>query len=430
MENQESNERIKKVGIALVVILLVMFAGFMVSKKLSEKKEGGGTITPTPSAPTPTPDDSNVVNTGSFNIDIIRRVNALGSNTNYLVSPYNIEAALRLLNEGTAGNTRAEIEKVIGTRTMTDVSIPGILNIANGLFVKNQYKGNVKNDFTNVLTNKYKSEIIYDDFRTPDKINNWANEKTKGMIKRVLDDINEDFILGVASALALDIKWQDSFDCNATQEQEFTKADNSKMKTEMMHQTYESNAKYIKTDDAVGIVIPYKNDVNDVLLEFVAILPNGNVNDYVNNLTQDKIDALLKTERSAGSKLHINLSIPRFTYGYSIDDLAEVLRKLGIVDVFNPAKADLSNMLDIQAYVSTAVHKTYVELSETGTKAAAITYFGVDKSAVELEEYETVNVTLNKPFVYMIRERNHGELLFFGTVFEPNTWKGSTCTSK
>ena len=83
-------------------------------------------------------------------------------------------------------------------------------------------------------------------------------------------------------------------------------------------------------------------------------------------------------------------------------------------------------------YVGEAIHKTHIELNEVGTKAAAITYFGMFKNSalIEPNEYETIDINFNKPFIYMIREASTKEILFFGTVYEPNIWKGSTCNNK
>ena len=86
--------------------------------------------------------------------------------------------------------------------------------------------------------------------------------------------------------------------------------------------------------------------------------------------------------------------------------------------------------IDENVYVGEAVHKTRIELNEKGTKAAAVTYFGMFKNAMEIEnDYEEVDIKFNKPFIYLIREKNTSELLFFGTVFEPNKWEGMTCSN-
>ena len=108
----------------------------------------------------------------------------------------------------------------------------------------------------------------------------------------------------------------------------------------------------------------------------------------------------------------------------------DVLEAMGIEDVFDQEKADLSNIMTKEPiYVSTAIHKTYIDLNEKGTKAAAITYFGMEKSAIAPERVETKRIEFNKPFVYMIRDSKTKEMLFFGVVENPNEWKGSTCSN-
>ena len=136
-------------------------------------------------------------------------------------------------------------------------------------------------------------------------------------------------------------------------------------------------------------------------------------------------------ERVASDKLHINLSLPRFTYNYEVKDFKAVLKKLGIVDAFDEAKADFTKIIDNnELYVGEAIHKTKIELNEVGTKAAAVTYFGMFAKGMAPQDFEQIDIVFNKPFVYMIREKNTGEILFFGTVFEPNTWKGTTCSNQ
>ena len=79
-------------------------------------------------------------------------------------------------------------------------------------------------------------------------------------------------------------------------------------------------------------------------------------------------------------------------------------------------------------YVGEAIHKTHIDLNEKGTRAAAVTYFGMYKATGFMKEKEKAVITFNKPFIYMIKDAETGELLFFGVVYEPNKWQGSTCS--
>ena len=420
-----NNQKKMQLLIIIIVTIMTIFAGFILVKELIGNN-GDSNFTPTPTI-TPTPKE----NEEGFNIGIIKAINNVNKESNYLISPYSIEIALNMLRDGADGNTKAEIDKLIGNRVINDVSVKDKVGIANGVFIKETYKNDVKEEYYNILKTKYNSDIIYDEFMTPDKINNWVKEKTYGMIPKILDGISKDYVMGLANALAIDVKWQSEFECNSTNSEEFTKTNNEKINVEMMHKTYKNSVNYFKNDDSEGIVIPYKkeNDSN-VELEFVGILPNDTIDNYVKTLTKDKLENIDKDSRSAGEKLHIILSLPRFKYDYNVDDFINVLESLGINDAFNPVKANFKKMIEIDenVYVGEAIHKTHIELNETGTKAAAITYFGMFKNTAVLEkEVEKVNIKFNKPFIYMIREKNTKEILFFGTVYEPNKWEKSTC---
>ena len=385
-------------------------------------------IAPIIEEPTPTKPET----TNSFNIPLIKKTNAYTNKKNYLISPYNIELALNILRDGADGNTKAEIDKLIGNRTITDVSVKDKISIANGVFIKDIYKSNVKKDYYNVLKSKYNSDIIYDKFTTPDKINNWVKEKTNNMIDNVVDELDKDFVMGLASALAIDVKWYNQFECNRTTSEKFTKANGNKINVEMMHNSYDHEiARYIKTDDVEGIALSYQKN-NNIELEFIGLLPTSDVNTFINNLTDDKLNSIINGGEIASSKLHINLSLPRFTYDYSVEKFKNILIDLGMKDAFDPDNANFKKMIELKqnVYVEKAVHKTHIELNEVGTKAAAVTYFGMDKNtALPMEQPKIVNIKFNKPFIYMIREKNSKELLFFGVVYEPNIWKGSTCSN-
>lgn len=410
------NEKIKR-SIIIVVIMLVAFLSIMNSrqKRAMKNKEK----------------EQEVEIIGNYNIDIIKLINAASKDSNYLISPYNIEVALNMLREGADGKTKEELDKVLGSRKINDVSIKDKLHIANAIFIKNEYKNGVKKDYVNILKNNYKSEVLYDNFESPDVINNWVKKNTNDMIDKVIDNVNKDFVMALASAVALDVEWTSPFECNNTREEEFNNG-NSKLKVEMMHQTYKYDAKYIKNDDMEGIILPYEtNDKNE--LEFVAILPYDGVNNFVNNLTEDKLVNITRDAKEATNKLHVNLSLPRFTYSYEVEDFIKVLKKLGIKEAFDQVKANFTKMieLDENVYVGEAVHKTKIELNEKGTKAAAVTYFGMFKATGMIEsDFEEVDIKFNKPFIYMIREKMTNEILFFGEVFEPNKWNGSTCSNK
>lgn len=377
-----------------------------------------------------------------FNIKLIK---STIKKENYLISPYSIEIALNMLKEGANGNTKDEIEKVLPNRKISDISIKNRLNIANSLFIKDKYKNTIKKDFKIALVDSYDSEILYDEFMTPDVINEWVNKKTDGMIKKIINKIDDNFVLGVANAIAVDVEWAKQFDCNDTTKEKFTKDNGKTINVEMMHNSYTTDSyKYLESKDAKGIIIPYKSYDSKIgkidydngrNLEFIGILPNKSVEEYIKDLTEDGLNNLIKSASSASSTYEIKLSLPRFKYEYSVDNFKDSLVKLGIKDAFDQYNADFSGIMkksdmDDNLYVGTAIHKTYIDLNEKGTKAAAVTFFGIDSYAALPQDKEIVNIEFNRPFVYMIRDTKTKEMLFFGAVYEPNLWDGKTCSNK
>ena len=366
---------------------------------------------------------------GNFNVDVIKEMSI---EENFLISPYSIEIALNMLKEGAKGNTYDEIQKVVGSRDIKDISSEDNISVANVVFIKNNYKDIIEDSFTKKLKTKYRSEVLYDDFNTPEVINNWVKEHTKGMIDKILDSISKDFVLGIANAVAIDVTWETEFECDHTRSAEFSKYDGTKMNVEMMHNTYGGEVyKYFETDSAKGVILPYKK-VGKEQLEFIGILPNKDVKSYISSLTNKELETIDKNAKSASSNTKIDLSLPRFKYLYDAKTFMKNLENLGIKDAFSSSKANFRNIITEKnmsdsLYVSTAIHKAYIDLNEKGTKAAAVTYFGLDKNAVA-ERTNNFTVNFNKPFMYLIRDKETKDIIFAGTVYTPNVWNGSTCS--
>ena len=387
------------------------------------------------------PEKPNVIKPGEYgdtdyNIRLIKTTNSTQTG-NYLISPYSIEIALNMLKDGAKENSKKQIEDLVGTRKIPTYGVKDRISVTNGAFIKEEYKDKVHKEFYSKLSN-YKAEIVYDKFTKPDVINNWVKEKTYGMIPHLLDEMSPDFVLGLANAVAIDVEWESQFECNRTTKEEFNYENGQKVNVEMMHNTFEhGNTKYFETNEGKGIVLPYasydangERVENGTQLEFVAVLPNKTVNEYIEKLTAEDLKTIGETGTTP-AEADIIVGLPRFSYSFDLGGFKEILQAMGVKDVFDPLAADLSGIFGApnDLYVSVAIHKTYIDLNEKGTKAAAVTYFGIDKNAMA-EPRNKVSITFNKPFVYMIRDSKTKEILFFGVVREPNLWKGSTCSNE
>ena len=420
------------IGLIIVICLLSIILTILILKKNKKEIEKPKEII----EPTPHQEED-------FLLNLIKTVNSTQKD-NYLISPYSIEIALNMVKEGAQEETKEELEKVLKDRKIEDVSIKNRVGIANAMFLRDKYQEVIEENFKNTLLNNYKAEVIIDKFTKPDKINDWVNKNTNKMIPKILEEIGPNFVLGLANALAIDVEWYHSFECVGTTEEKFKKTDGTELKVEMMHNNFDNNAKYFKTASAKGVILPYKKYDSDgeatykdgKQLEFIGILPNKDINTYIENLTNEELLNIDENTKDMDKKLHLQLSLPRFSYDFDLIQFKDVLASIGLKKMFDAEEANFNNIITEEnrkkmamgnLYIDTAIHKTYIDLNEKGTKAAAVTYFGFKDASAIREEFDTVSVNFNKPFVYMIRDTSSKEILFFGVVETPNKWKGTTC---
>lgn len=424
----------KKKMVIVIIALLVVIIALIVYKKVINKD---------PEKPI----DNPIVNPNKdFDSKVIYETNNLVKKENYLISPLSMGYALSLLNEGADGNTKSQIDSLLNGYTLTSMAgVKNKIGIANLLFVRNQYKDDISNDYISTLQNKYDSDVMFDEFATAKKANDWISEKTYKMIPEAIGELSPDFVLGIANTIAIDVEWKNTFECTRTTSQEFTKADGTKMNTAMMHSS--DDVAYIENENAKGIIKDYKiydtktNEVvweeneNTIALEYIAIIPNKDITEYLKTFNTTELTNLLNSKKESTSKLSIRYALPKYTYDYTYEDFQDMLLNLGMKDAFNKEIANLKKMLnansELQLFVSKAIHKTHIELSESGTKAAAVTAFIVEKNSAFIEEREVINIEFNKPFIYIIKEKNSNNIWFFGTVYEPMKWEDNkTCGFK
>ena len=432
MDNKSSNKQ----GIILVIFILLVGIGVIVYNRIdvdgkirNEKKKEKIVIN----------------NDTNYNLRLIKEVNK-NENKNYLISPYSIKVALNMLAEGANNETREEILNLVGDSSNKITPIKNRINDANAIFIKNKYEEYIEKEFINNIKQDYNGDVLLDEFKNPSVINNWVKKQTYDMIPNLLDDIDEEFVLGLANAIAIDVEWDSKFDCYSTKKKEFNKIDKTTMNVSMMSNSYEDNAQYILNNKYKGVILPYAPynkkgeidyDVNEHL-EFVGIIPNSDVNSFVNNLDDNFLKNIDKETKKVSSKVKLLLSIPSFSYDYSLEGFKDVLKNLGVKKAFSSEEADFSKIITDEIrkknsidniYVDQAIHKTHIELNESGTKAAAVTFFGVETMGYDpnKEEPKIVEIKFDKPFFYLIRDSINKEILFFGVVYEPDAYKERKC---
>lgn len=356
-----------------------------------------------------------------FPIDFLKLEN---QKQNMIYSPLSIKYALNMLNEGASGNTKKQIDNVIGELQLTKyTNKANVLSLANAIYIRDDYKQYMKENYQDILIQKYNAEVNYDAFENAQNVNQWIENKTMGIIKNMLQDnqLRMNRIL-LINALAIDMEWQNAFTPEKTHGEEFNLADGRKMVATMMQrESKKEDVSYYKDTNMTAISMDLKQ-YDNTQLEFIAVMPNENLSDYVKNVTMNDINQVIKKLKPASPKsAGIEIKIPKFSFDYSLK-LKQDLISLGITDAFNSSLANFSNMADTDLHISDALHKANIDFSEEGVKAAAITVFTLKDSAM-LREEEPEEVKLDKPFLYMIQDKKTGEIWFVGTTYEPNSWE-------
>lgn len=346
---------------------------------------------------------------------------------NMIYSPLSVKYALKMLNEGANGNTKAEIERIIGELNLTKYNnIDKTLSLANGLYIKDTYSREIKEEFKNILSEKYNAEINYDSFNNAKNINNWIEKKTLGIIKNMLNDElvqNPDSRIFLINALAIDMKWEEPFNFKDTSGEEFYLENNNKMIATMMNkETKRDNVAYYKEKDVIALSMDLKK-YNDTQLEFVAIMPEENLSEYIETFTIKEFNNMIKEfTKASETKNGIDISMPKFSYDYDLK-LKDDLINLGITEAFDKNIADFSNISSERLYLNDALHKANIDFTEEGVKAAAVTVMAIMDTALITDTNKPVEIKINKPFIYLIRDKGTGEIWFVGTVYEPNSWE-------
>jgi len=353
---------------------------------------------------------------------------------NMLYSPLSIKYALKMLQEGADGNTYDEINNVIGNSTLTKYeNIDNSLSLANGLFIRDSFYSSISTQYMNTLKEQYNAEIKKDEFKDAKNANQWIEDKTLGIIKNMLsDDVvqNPGSVMLLINALAIDMQWITQFNYNNTSGETFYMDDGQEMITTMMSKkATENDLSYYINNDITAITMDLKEN-NGTQLEFMAIMPNEPLSTYVENVTKTQISEIDLQLRSANFEEDgVTLRMPKFKFSYDLE-LKQDLIELGVKDAFDSGKADFSKMVDAKAsnsklFVSDALHKADIEFTEKGAKAAAVTVFIMRNgiTASRPKEKKPVIIVFNKPFMFIIRDKNTKDIWFTGTVYEPNLWE-------
>lgn len=343
--------------------------------------------------------------------------------SNVLISPMSVFMALSMTANGADGDTLAQMEEVLG------LSVENLnayaseylkvlpsgekykLSMANSIWFRDDAnRFTVEEDFLQKNKDVYGADIYKSAFdnTTLKDINLWVEEKTDGMIDKILDEILEDTVMYLINALAFDAKWENEYKSNDVWAGTFYVSDTIKQNVDMMHS--EENV-YLEDDRATGVVKYYA----DKKYAFVALLPKEGITlyQYINSLTGEDLQKLLANAKN----VTVDTTIPKFEVEYETE-MSKTLEYMGMTDAFDGDKADLTGIGTStrgNLFINRVLHKTFLTLDELGTKAGAVTVVEVNDECAMIDENRKV-VTLDRPFLYMIIDCENEQPVFMGTV--------------
>jgi serpin B len=248
------------------------------------------------------------------------------------------------------------------------------------------------------------------DFRVPstvDTVNAWASSNTNGKIPRILDRIDPQIVMLLMNAIYFKGDWRAAFKTSETSSQPFRSLRGVDVPVQMMHR--KGGFRSGRISNATVAELPYGGDAYVMTI----LLPdeNINVNTFVSSLTP-------ATWQQATANLHdadVDVYLPKFKLAWE-DTLNDELKRLGMRQAFIPDGAQftrISRTMGNALYIDFVKQKAYVDVNEEGTEAAAVTVVGVGVTSAP------VPVRIDRPFVFAIRERLSGTVLFLGKIVEP-----------
>lgn len=349
-------------------------------------------------------------------------------NSNRFLSPLSIGIALGMTLNGAEGETRQGILNTIqfGNLSEADVNkgyydLVGLLsgmdrtvsmNIANSVWHRKELS--VKPAFKSSIESEYKGTVQGLDFASPNSvnaINGWIEDKTNHKIKDVIQEISDGLVMFLINAIYFKGDWTYQFDKSKTEDADFYLDNNLAVQTPMMRAD-EVIVSLFTHEKFSLISIPFGNRQ----FEFSVLLPH---NSYKTENIIPELNASSFSEWIGQShEQTVQLRMPRFKMKWN-KKLNEELAALGMAQAFSPGYAEFpyffENPMDL--YIAFVDHHSFLEVNETGAEAAAVTVVGV--GVTSLPPQPPV-ISINKPFIFLIREKHSGAILFIGQLKNPS----------
>jgi serpin B len=368
---------------------------------------------------------SRVIQTNNdFGLELLRSVLETEQSPNVMISPASVGIALGMVYNGAEtttmdafsevlnydGLTRQEVNEI--TKELIHVLVTNVkgnlLEVANSLWCDEGFP--VKQEFTDLNSNYYDAEVRELDFRQASAIktiNDWVSDKTQGKIDEIIKEIDPSTMMILINAIYFNCVWEVEFKPRDTQPAPFyTETGTEYGKVEMMD--LESTFKVAFTDQFSAVELPYKNKKFSMYLFLPA--EGSTVSKMVDGLDGAEWGNWIG-QFSEADKFTVQMPKFKFEFERSLND---DLKRMGLGIAFTD-EADFSGISDIPLLISEVIHKTYIDVNEKGTEAAAVTavVMGVTSAG------PANMIRLDHPFLFAITENSSRSILFIGKVSEP-----------
>ncbi|MGG7666070.1 serpin family protein [Dyadobacter sp. BHUBP1] len=365
--------------------------------------------------------------TTSFAFDFIHALQKTQpADENFFVSPLSLHMALGMLLNGAEKETAAEIQKTLKMDTVALADLNAAyktlvndlpvadskvsLGLANSVWYRNDFS--VENDFQSVLKNSFEAEVTGLPFNdaAKDRINKWASDKTKGKIKQVLDQIQEDQVMFLLNALYFKGDWKTKFESNKTKDTPFQLENGQSKTVKMMYAS--SDFKVGGGSNYAAVQLPYANGQFSMTL----LIPRGSttIDEVLKSITGDN---WMQLNAGKMTQQGVTVGLPKFTLNYSAK-LKSTLQEMGIDKVFK-AGAELGKINKSgRLMVDFVKQDAYLGIDEQGTEAAAVTSIGVVATSAKPEPPRYI---CDRPFGLVISENTSNTILFMGRIKNPES---------
>jgi serine protease inhibitor len=406
-----------------LILLLCAFVGFMGCNKRSTSSDSpddgvSGGLT--------TAERHLIESDNKFGLQLFREVVKEEPDSNVFISPLSVSMALGMTYNGANGETEEAMQKVLELSGLTlqeiNESYQHLMQLLRGLDPKVQFQiansiwfrqdREPEEEFVDLCKQYFDALVRGMNFQAPDAakiINAWVYDNTNGKIEQIVGDpINPLIVMFLVNAIYFKGTWTYQFDEESTKDDLFTSPDGTKTPCRMMEQR--GYYKYFANEDFQAVDLPYGD--GDFSMTIFLPNPKVDINSFISQFTPENLSYWLGCFSSDSGDMYI----PKFKLEYGLE-LKEVLKTLGMEIAFDPDRADFTRMYKRGGvWIDKVKHKTYVEVNEEGTEAAAVTVVVMIESTAQPSGF---HMRVDRPFIFVIRENVSQTILFIGKIVEP-----------